>query len=63
MYDKNKIYFKNQNVEEGKYNMIQSIYETHLYVRNLEKAIDFYQNKLGLSLAKDYRKDELHSFG
>ncbi|MED2935378.1 VOC family protein, partial [Bacillus wiedmannii] len=25
--------------------MIQSIYETHLHVRNLEKAIDFYQNK------------------
>lgn len=63
MYDKNKIYFKNQNVEEGKYNMIQSIYETHLHVRNLEKAIDFYQNKLGLTLAKDYRKDELRSFG
>ncbi len=32
--------------------MIQSIYETHLHVRNLEKAIDFYQNKLGLTLAK-----------
>lgn len=31
-----------------KYIMIQSIYETHLHVRNLEKAIDFYQNKLGL---------------
>ena len=32
--------------------MIQSIYETHLHVKNLEKAIDFYQNKLGLILAK-----------
>lgn len=46
-----------------KYIMIQSIYETHSHVRNLEKAIDFYQNKLGLALAKNYRKDELRSFG
>lgn len=36
--------------------MIQSIYETHLHVRNLEKAIDFYQNKLGLTLAKTIEK-------
>lgn len=36
--------------------MIQSIYETHLHVRNLEKAIDFYQNKLGLTLAKKLSK-------
>ncbi len=36
--------------------MIQSIYETHLHVRNLEKAIDFYQNKLGLILAKKLSK-------
>lgn len=36
--------------------MIQSIYETHLHVRNLEKAINFYQNKLGLSLAKKLLK-------
>ena len=36
--------------------MIQSIYETHLHVKNLEKAIDFYQNKLGLILAKTIGK-------
>ena len=36
--------------------MIQSIYETHLHVRNLEKAIDFYQNKLGLTVAKTIEK-------
>lgn len=47
----------------GEYIMIQSIYETHLHVRNLEKAIDFYQNKLGLTLAKNYRKGGLLSFG
>ena len=47
----------------GEYIMIQSIYETHLHVRNLEKAIDFYQNKLGLTLAKNYRKGGLLSLG
>ena len=54
--------FKNWNVGEGII-MIQSIYETHLHVKNLEKAIDFYQNKLGLILAKNYRKGGLLSFG
>ena len=33
--------------------IIQNIYETHLHVRNLEKAINFYQNKLGLTLARE----------
>ena len=32
--------------------MIKNIYETHLHVRDLERAIDFYQNKLGLKLAR-----------
>ena len=36
--------------------MIQNIYETHLHVRNLEKAINFYQNKLGLTLARKLSK-------
>lgn len=31
--------------------MIKNLYETHLHVRHLERAIDFYQNKLGLKLA------------
>ncbi len=30
--------------------MIQGIYETHLFVRNLQKSIDFYQNTLGFEL-------------
>ena len=42
--------------------MIQSIYETHLHVRNLEKAIDFYQNKLGLTLAKKLSKRRVAFF-
>ncbi|HDX9579250.1 TPA: VOC family protein [Bacillus pseudomycoides] len=32
--------------------MIKNIYETHLHVRDIERAIDFYQNKLGLKLAR-----------
>lgn len=43
--------------------MIQSIYETHLHVRNLEKAIDFYQNKLGLTVAKKLLKRRVAFFG
>lgn len=42
--------------------MIQSIYETHLHIRNLEKAIDFYQNKLGLALAKRLSKRRIAFF-
>ncbi len=42
--------------------MIQSIYETHLHVKNLEKAIDFYQNKLGLTLAKKLSKRRVAFF-
>ncbi|MEJ9111926.1 VOC family protein [Bacillus paramobilis] len=42
--------------------MIQSIYETHLHVRNLEKAIDFYQNKLGLTVAKKLLKRRVAFF-
>lgn len=30
--------------------MIQGLYETHLYVENLERSIDFYQNAMGLTL-------------
>ena len=51
---KTKYNLENQNVGREQYIMIQSIYETHLHVRNLEKAIDFYQNKLGLTVAKNY---------
>ena len=43
--------------------MIQNIYETHLHVRNLEKAINFYQNKLGLTLVRKLSKEEWLSFG
>ncbi|MEI4802530.1 VOC family protein [Bacillus sp. FJAT-51639] len=32
--------------------MIRNIYETHLQVSDLERAIDFYKNKLGLKLAR-----------
>ena len=56
------MFLKIWNVGEGII-MIQSIYETHLHVKNLEKAIDFYQNKLGLILAKNYRKGGLLSYG
>ncbi len=42
--------------------MIQSIYETHLHVRNLEKAIAFYQNKLGLALARKLSKRRVAFF-
>ena len=30
--------------------MIKGLYETHLFVKNLENSIDFYKNKLGLEL-------------
>ena len=43
--------------------MIQNIYETHLHVRNLEKAINFYQNKLGLTLARKLSKRRVAFFG
>lgn len=42
--------------------MIQNIYETHLHVKDLEKAIDFYQNKLGLTLAKKLSKRKVAFF-
>ncbi|PGD67768.1 fosmidomycin resistance protein, partial [Bacillus toyonensis] len=42
--------------------MIQNIYETHLHVRDLEKAIDFYQNKLGLALARKLSKRKVAFF-
>lgn len=42
--------------------MIQNIYETHLHVRNLEKAINFYQNKLGLTLARKLSKRRVAFF-
>ena len=29
--------------------MIQGLFETHLYVENLERSIDFYKNALGLT--------------
>ncbi|MEC2389821.1 fosmidomycin resistance protein [Bacillus thuringiensis serovar malayensis] len=35
--------------------MIKKIYETHLEVKSLNTSIDFYQNKLGLKLAKTSR--------
>ncbi|MED3268304.1 MULTISPECIES: VOC family protein [Bacillus] len=42
--------------------MIQNIYETHLHVRNLENAINFYQNKLGLTLARKFSKRRVAFF-
>ncbi|MED2764450.1 MULTISPECIES: VOC family protein [Bacillus cereus group] len=42
--------------------MIQNIYETHLHVRNLENAINFYQNKLGLTLARKLSKRRVAFF-
>ena len=38
--------------------MIKGLFETHLEVQNLEKAIDFYKNTLGLELCdtKDERR-------
>ncbi len=42
--------------------MIQNIYETHLHVRDLEKAIDFYQNKFGLALARKLSKRKVAFF-
>ena len=42
--------------------IIQNIYETHLHVRNLEKAINFYQNKLGLTLARKLSKRRVAFF-
>jgi len=32
--------------------MIKGLYETHVLVENLERAIDFYQNTLGLTLCE-----------
>ncbi|MCT6948577.1 MAG: VOC family protein, partial [Bacillus thuringiensis] len=42
--------------------IIQNIYETHLHVKNLEKAINFYQNKLGLTLARKLSKRRVAFF-
>ncbi|WP_282042529.1 VOC family protein [Winogradskyella flava] len=37
--------------------MIKGLYETHLFVENLERSIDFYTNVMGLELCRvnDYR--------
>ena len=32
--------------------MIKGLYETHLYVENLERSVDFYANVLGLKLCR-----------
>lgn len=32
--------------------MIKGLYETHLFVENLERSIDFYSNTLGLKLCR-----------
>ena len=32
--------------------MIQGLYETHLFVENLERSVDFYSNVLGLKLCR-----------
>ncbi len=32
--------------------IIQNIYETHLHVRNLEKAINFYQKQARINVSK-----------
>ncbi len=42
---------KNQMLKKDSDTMIKGLYETHLSVSSLEKAVDFYQHKLGLQLA------------
>ncbi len=34
--------------------MIKGLYETHVFVENLERSMDFYENTLGLELGKYY---------
>ncbi|MGG2091767.1 VOC family protein [Bacillus sp. S13(2024)] len=43
--------------------MIKNIYETHLYVGDLERAVEFYQNKLGLKLARKSPERKVAFFG
>lgn len=42
--------------------MIQGLYETHLYVENLERAINFYKNVLGLEFASLEEKRRIAFF-
>jgi len=41
--------------------MIKGLYETHVFVENLERSIDFYQNKLGLEFCH-YEKQRRIAF-
>lgn len=41
--------------------MIKGLYETHLFVENLDRSIDFYSNVLGLKLCR-YRADRGTAF-
>ncbi len=43
--------------------MIKGLYETHVQVSNLENAIQFYTEVLGLQLATGMKPDLLHFYG
>ncbi|HTN35585.1 MAG TPA: VOC family protein [Arachidicoccus sp.] len=42
--------------------MIKGLYETHIYVRDLEKSTDFYQNTLGLTLCHEDKARRINFF-
>jgi catechol 2,3-dioxygenase-like lactoylglutathione lyase family enzyme len=42
--------------------MIKGLYETHLYVENLERSIDFYKNVLGLEYCHHEEKRRIAFF-
>lgn len=42
--------------------MIKGLYETHIYVRDLEKSTDFYQNTLGLTLCYEDKARRINFF-
>lgn len=42
--------------------MIKGLYETHLFVENLERSIEFYKNKLGLEFASLEEKRRIAFF-
>lgn len=43
--------------------MIKGLYETHLFVENLERSIDFYKIYYNWNNAILKQKDEQHFFG
>lgn len=42
--------------------MITGLYETHIYVSDLEKSTDFYQNTLGLTLCYESKDRRINFF-